>query len=137
MFRSGDFNDQGNFIMFRRLHQLALSAVIVTAGLVSELSVAKALAFPPLTTPPHVQTSEVVAVQLIPRRRIAPLWGGKFSATEIATIHALTIPAQIRGLAIVAAAFAATSLINFTQHNRRNFRNGHYSRNQTTNYCIC
>jgi BA14K-like protein len=70
MFRSGDFNDLGNFIMFRKLHQLTLSTVLITSALVAELSVANALPFLPLNNAVFVQTNEVVPVQHMQHRRM-------------------------------------------------------------------
>jgi BA14K-like protein len=69
MFRSGDFNDQGNFIMFRKLHQLTLSAALIAASVVSELNVADAMPILPINNSVKVQPTDVLPVQYMGNQR--------------------------------------------------------------------
>jgi BA14K-like protein len=66
--------------MFRKIHQLTLSAVLITVGFVSELGVANALPVLPLNTAIEAKATEVVPVQYIPHRRSAMTMTWQFSS---------------------------------------------------------
>jgi hypothetical protein len=68
MFCSRDFNNQGNFIMFRNLRQVALSAALISVGFVFESGIENAFSTSPLNTGVESQSNELIPIEHIQQR---------------------------------------------------------------------